>query len=1294
MSQEQKYKRDANGMRFQMGGINTVLPPDQMPPNKYPFLQNVRSYRAQRMIGRAVQGDPQQALGSAVHSLRRLNDTTPEGPVSGFALVGGAGAALFLNSTQIATGFSGNPLALVPFRPNSSPQPWMYVGDSSDSVELLVSSFACAGMVKVRSDGLVFKTGVKEPQSAPVIGTETTTVTGNVTVLGTARPWSNVSGLNPSFNYGDNGNGTGSVVISTPVTGAKVVLTATGTAVVNGVSHGPGDAGPIGTQNPGHFVLGGSCAILCGAWTDSSGNVVSGVTAGAVTIGASATLTVPAGATRLQLGIDGIGGNFSGNTGSFAVAFAVTTSAVTTVLSTFGDITAYYWGDSPHSGPVQDYIWKNPDDTAGTGPTRSIVDANGFTSNNSLAFDEPTHGSGATPMQWNVLDSTGTTLSTKAVFQPALESEGYQDFNLCIVGNLFAPAAGTYSIAINVQNTCMWGIGGNATWPGQGTFRGTQSQTMTVVSKLQLLPTVQNNVTTIAVTFPAAGLYPIELDYDYWDKSGRNLNITSPFGTVIPPVTGNAKQDVSYRYVFRSSITGATSNPSPASIPEQVPSISNTILPEFSTDPQVDKVDFYRMDSALDSFTYVGTGPNTNPPTKFTDQLLDTDVAANPLLQFDNFEPFPSIDLPKGGVVNVVGGVVEWVSGDLFNVRWLPGTIINIGGIAYTLYNRPSSTTNLLAIDVEDGTNLTYEIAEPILAAQPMGSMWGDTDNTAFVFACGDPLRPGVLYWCKGNNLDSAPDTNQQDVTSPSEPLINGVIANGIGMVFSAENGWSIYPNFSAALATVTGVQGSAFSLIRASVTRGLYIRPCICTDGSGTFFYRSKDGIEATSGGGKQQSLTDTDLFNLFPHEGTVPQAITLAGFTIYPPDDTQPEAQKLRFATGYLYYDYIGIGTGPCTLVFDVAGGGWVVDVYQHPATIHMLEEGPNANGVLTGCSNGTIRALGSTGSEAATCVVLTPAVNGSDARAQKTVGDIFVRAAVASGQPATVALYANQYAVTLTGFSPTALAGTSLALTPFIIDFVDGDARTVNDIEMALTWPAGYGTYLDLWQPDWTDNPESTQDRPSDWMDMGGEGANFVQGLLLEADTFNVAKLFSIENADDGTFHTPNECPLTLNGQTKVALTFTPPFVGHIGRIISTDGVPWRVWGQRWIALPFPELVVEWQTEMTSLGTDGWQHLREFNIAHVSTADLILTIVFDPGAAPQTIVLTVPNSGGLQAKTKITCPRNKFKLVSFRLSSAEPFRVFENDVECKVGPWGREEPYRNLKVIGGGSAPGAQV
>ena len=414
----------------------------------------------------------------------------------------------------------------------------------------------------------------------------------------------------------------------------------------------------------------------------------------------------------------------------------------------------------------------------------------------------------------------------------------------------------------------------------------------------------------------------------------------------------------------------------------------------YSDDPQVDKVNYWRQDSGGPNFVFVARGPNTNPPTPIIDSATDLAVAANPALQFDNFEPFPSIDLPQSGTCNVVGGVVTRLTGGPFNIRWLPGTLLLVGAsttfgtavppqIAYSAVRRPSGVSTWdftgLTSPIPDGTNLLWNIAEPILAAQPLAYLFGPTDNINFMFGVGDPLRPGTLYWCKGSNLDSAPDTNQMDVTDPSEPLVNGAMSGGRGVLASIKRFWVIMPNFFNAEATATGTSGSTWTLQATSITRGLFIPRCLAVSGGGTIFFRVDDGIHVSPGGLGSESITDGDLYPLFSHEGSTPTSITRNGITIVPPDDSQPAQQQFSYQNGYLYYDYLGLDSNRHTLVFDEAAGGWIDDLYGTDVIIHAPDESESVQGILVGCADGTLRRMAPNGSETITGTVLTPAIGG---------------------------------------------------------------------------------------------------------------------------------------------------------------------------------------------------------------------------------------------------------------------------------------------------------------------------
>jgi len=994
------------GVGPSFGGLDLTSPINRLSAGKVALAVNVRAYLFGGFSLRKLLSATILTVSAAINSLARLNDTTPAGPVGGYTfVVGSTDGKLYNNSTLVAAGLSGHPLSIIPFRPDASVQPWAYVGDSAAqgavtlttkfAIDNSSTTFACAGMTKVRSDGLSYKMGIKEPQLAPTIGTSTSSTTGTASLPATTFPWTNVGGANPTFNYGHSsgGDGTSPVIIATPVAGAVIALTVTGTATVNGATHAPGDSGPTSSTYPGNFIA--TPKIVVGAFTNGSGVVLTSPS-GTVNIGASASLIVPTGATQLQIGVDSADNTFSTNSGSFSVSWTITTSAISTHVATLGDITAYVWGDSPHSGPVGQYIWKNSNDS-GSGTPRTITGAPATGTNNSWHFDS-TPENGTVPVDWATLDSTGSTVGSIPLFTPAfVPADGYQNFNACIVGALWIPAPGTYNIVLSNKDRCMLGIGGAATWTGKGTTIGDKGQTETVVSQLPLVPLTQPNdgggysgTTTTAVTFAAMGAYQVEIDWDYWYHTGRKCILTaSPTpgaaAVVIPPLPQSVRTNVSYAYKYRSSLTGAQSNPSPVSDPQTTPVLANTVTPVYSNDPQVDKVDYYRQDQGLANFTYVATGPNTNPPTAIVDALTDLDAAANQLMQLDDFEPVPSIDLPRRGVVNVSGGVISWVSGDTFNVRWLAGTVILIGAptqLAYTLIARPTSTTSMTIPEVPDGTNLVYNIAEPIIAAQPLAYLFGPTDNINFTFGVGDPLRPGTLYWCKGSNLDSWPDTNQLDVTDPDEILVNGAMSGGRGVLFSIERAWVIMPNFFNALATVTGTSGSTWSLQATSINRGLFIPRCLAVEGGGAIFFRVKDGIHFSPGGMGSKSITDDSLYPLFAHEGSTPVPIVRNGITVYPPDDSNPNGQQFSIIGGYLYYDYRDSTNVARTLVFDIEKMAWILDTYTPTATCHADNEGESIQGTLVGCSDGTLRQMISSGSgiESATATVVTPAIGGS--------------------------------------------------------------------------------------------------------------------------------------------------------------------------------------------------------------------------------------------------------------------------------------------------------------------------
>lgn len=1157
------YNREANGKRFLPGGMNLSKAPDLLGASEYAYLQNTRVRIGGRITGRPTTGAPVATVGAAPHTIVRLNDTTPDGPVAGYVRIIGAAGSMYVNATEVATGFSGNPVPVCPFQPNQSVQPWAYATDSSTAV--VIPSYSgytgqVTGAIKIRSDGTTRKTGVKEPQSSCLVSTNTDNVTQWLTLPATTPPWTNIGGVNANYNYsGTDTQPPYPATISTPVAGATVTLTVTGTATVNGTAHAPGDSGPTSTGYPGDFIA--AAKIVVFAFTDADGNIVSPSTVGSPppvvgNVGASATLTVPPNAAQLQIGINSQGGNFSANSGSFLVEAVVSTASVTLVTSIQGTVNASIWGDSPHTGPTGEYIWKNPNDIGG-GIVRTIGTAQATSSNNSLIFDYPTpFGVDADPVAWSTLNSAASVIGSVPLFSPALESEGYQDFNACITFSMWFPQGGVYNVAVYAQYETMVGFGGGIT-SSLGTVLGSQGQTITVADGLPLVAdcpgTSGGTVTafTFTINVPAAGTYTGEMDWDYWyQNDGRApRQLTMQIGAtpgaavgIIPPLPQGVRTNVQYWAKYRASETGAPSNPGPASSIQQTPALANLITCPYSTDPQIDKVDYYRQDDALADPTYVITGPNDGLGplvngiqynTQVEDTLSDLAAAANDIMQTDDFEPFPTIGVPLSGMVTIVAGVVTWKSGNQFPLNMLAGTLMLIGfpaQNAYSLVARPTSATTLVIPDVPDtigdsaGDGVPFNIPQPILAGQPLPSMWGP-DAYGFMHACGDPNNLGAYKWTKANNPDSAPQTNVLLLTSPSEALMGGGLVNGISLVFSTQHKWLMWPNFADAQATTEGISGNQWNPLLAASKRGLFIRNCLCEMGGKAIAFRAVDGIYATSGG-DDQSLTDESLYNLFPHENFTPVPIPVGTYTVYPPNDAL--RQTLAYQNGYIYWDYVGTDGNPHTLVYGEAEKGWMVDVGVPAFTAHASEYAPGVNDTAVGCSDSTVRLLQSGGTEAAISVIATGADNAGDARAPKRLSDVFVRAVATTGNPVSVALYANQYTNALTGFAPTSLAGTG-SLLPYIVDFGSNQPQDVLDLEAIFSWNTSSANQLDLWQPGFMELPIAILSRVTDALTHGLSDWQHV--YLVDLDYSATAPVTLTLNLNQGSNTPPVTVTLTF-------------------------------------------------------------------------------------------------------------------------------------------------------------------
>lgn len=777
------------------------------------------------------------------------------------------------------------------------------------------------------------------------------------------------------------------------------------------------------------------------------------------------------------------------------------------------------------------------------------------------------------------------------------------------------------------------------------------------------------------------------------------------------PDIGTTGAPYLYRYRGRASAeiqTGAYGNAGPAmrvanGISAHQQDIRVTIAVQHP-DPRVVWLDVFRYGGSLTEWIYVGTISNY-VGSSLLDTLSDTAIADNPRLEFDNFQPFPVFDMPRSGVATIApkaggGGDINITSGaallfydpaNLDKPYYGQGNQIIILGQAYTFYRSPTSATHVEVVETPPASGAgNFVLPSPQIWHQPFAFVWGPFgggSSGTFFFGVGDLNRPGALYWTKGNRPESAPDSNVLDITSPSEPMQNGLMWDGRAWVFSSDRLFAIYPTFGEA---------SDFIAIEVPNSKGLFMRWCL-TVGKDAFYFRARDGIYKCAGGAPE-SITDEDLYSIFPHESPLSsftvdgQAATPSGSggVFIPPDDTVEAAQRLAYADGFLYYDYQGTDGKLYTLVYNTVTGGWISrDIYNPQVKIHYQEEGGTdyqtglpihevALGATDGCIYAYSSAFADAGGNKISGRVRTRATDTGDPRPRKLFGDILLDFETECETFDVVAGFDNY-----TFFSVLTLSGTNFTgRRRSVLDINSGLGQHAANEGLDISWSsASARPALYFWEPSYLPRPELTVLRATDWTDDGYPGAKFFQGFYIEGDSLGVPRTFDVQL--DGGGVAQAAMSFNAGNRQEIPYSFTTPFISRLVRIVPKDPNFWRLFKVRWIWEPAPDLALNWITQGTTHDFANFFHHRDARIALISSAVVTLAITrLDDGTI---FSYAIPSTGGIHQKPYLVLQPMKGKLVSYSLTSSAAFRLFQKDCSMRVGEWGRGDAYRVVNPFG---------
>lgn len=1307
-------------------GVNLRLPVDALPEGKWPRLENVRPTFDLEITSRPGLSAVGTGFASpVVNSVTQLDDPTTFASQPYLRLAAN-GTDLYAGTTGafavIESGFSGNPLIFVPVTPEASPQPWMYVADSGQ-------------LRKVRVDSTVYGVGFAPPNTAPTASLQVANV-NTISDFNAVGPWllaGTVAGaptLQTRVNttiarilYDSGSTGWASVELTAMTQDVQpgIFLTfaaaetalvqevkrAIATTTIGSITYDSGSTGlctiqPAASVSEGDldgpfpgggkrsslredqdpapiergarsriFDLAADCLILLGG---SEAVRILSVTTGpdgiqslrCSTTGTSAAGDALAGLASIRVYLSGT--RAAGNTVTTSNLRNVLTPPVPAGASMTGGIQATLAANLSLIGarPTQ------PDDeihlSIKISNLQQVTDGriyfdvdsatNDFTRNYYMYTFRPSDLVPAVQQTNAGATQSVTSARTTAYQRNQIDQRTPPSQDMDGVGKDVTQSD------VGVDNPLAGGAGTTAAGAVSGQMGAGVSQWSELRFKVHQLTRVGSdtsrtlaNVAAVEIIVNAQATAALTIDYDaLWIGGSYGADV----GTIGAPIV--------YCYRPRSSVTGNRGNPSPAMRSGVSPRRQGVLVTTSQyPDAECDIIDWYRLGGALTTWKFVASTENSTTPTLF-DQYPDDVLASNPGLEVDCYQPWPTTDLPATAVVNVSGTAVSWVSGDKFKTNWAAGTSIQINGVYYALYAQPSSDSFLEIVENAGTiTNGTFFIAEPLLLGTPLPTWWGDYQGT--YFACGDANNPGNVYWTKANSPDVTSDVNSLLVTSPATPLVNGIMWDRRPFVFSSMD---LFLLERQAIGSVTE--------FRATLTpcgAGLWSRYAMCVGEKGIYFL-TKDGIRVTAGG-ESVSVTDSDLYPLFPHEGIPGQAVN--GY--YPPDMTATTSLQLSAQDGYVYFDYLDTQGTSRTLVFAEDLGAWLPDRYATGVGSRFATTGESEHRMLVGTRDNRLVEVSTTTTDMGVdiaCSVRTPSETMGDPRILKQFGDIMFDGNANSGAGFTVTPGYNLYTALAT---PSTVLAAAAARDQALIDIASGGGYLARDIALNIAWvaQASIAPTFFQWQPAFLMKSDASDKRGTDWMNCGYDGAKFVQGLVLRCDTFGQTRTVQVQfdGGQVGATLTVNH-----NGEIEKPYSFDP-FIGHLVRLVPTDANDWMLLDMRWVYEPSPEATTVWRTQQTTHDLPGYQHIRDGYLAYMSVSDVTLTIRVDSVVH----VYTFPSTGGINgnnyAKVYFPVAAVKGKYVVYALSSADPFRVFLRDTEIRVKPWGSGESYAVVRPFG---------
>lgn len=299
-----------------------------------------------------------------------------------------------------------------------------------------------------------------------------------------------------------------------------------------------------------------------------------------------------------------------------------------------------------------------------------------------------------------------------------------------------------------------------------------------------------------------------------------------------------------------------------------------------------------------------------SPESNSIDSTLQA-IKVDGLTTYDSGPPFPSSDLIQYDFIRIYRK-----GGTQVSVFRLVGTVAS--GITSIEDNQSDDTLSTSLELNEDNFRpfVTKSNTGQTLYGTPLPYIWGPFLGQ-FIFACGDLVQPGTLFWTNQGRPDTMDPDNNITITSAQESLMNGFLYASNSFVFSQQRLFAIDYGGPTAIPTFTPRE--------IPINMGLACPFGLTVSSLGGVFFVGADGIYVTDCQGTVESITQDSLKPIFRGEdanGFLP--VELLDSSGNPSKDVKlfSSGQELHF----LYTTSAEAVTDrPQHLVYNILGKSW---------------------------------------------------------------------------------------------------------------------------------------------------------------------------------------------------------------------------------------------------------------------------------------------------------------------------------------------------------------------------------